>query len=128
MKINDGTLMRWIGWTEEETDQRPKTNDELAHRWLHQTCESNAGVWCPCPWVEVVHAALLAMEMVNPDFRITQIKSKFSGLRLYWHLDDPSEEDPVAEEALRKDRILLSLIVNWAEDNVALIERGRRNK
>lgn len=97
-------LAKWLGFEGEI----PKDSIALEEHWKPYFSESFCGFECPEKWVEVVHLALSAMKMVDENFRIAQVKSKWGGLRIYFDTDLENKEKV----------FLLDLIVDWAEHRV----------
>lgn len=83
----------------------PKDSIALQEYWKPYFSENFCGFGCPEKWVEVIHLALSAMKMIDKDFRIGQVKSKWGGLRIYFDTDLENKEKV----------FLLDLIVDWAE-------------
>lgn len=55
------------------------------------------GAWCPEGWVDIVKEALKNAKALDPNLKVTQIKEKFGGLRLYVDSDDPMVNRIVAD-------------------------------
>lgn len=94
----------------------PSTNQEFAETWKPWEHEQSAGIFCPEEWIGTVHTALTLMGSVDPTFRITQVKEKFGGLRIYYYC---SAGLPV------NLRVLMQMIVAWAEGKVDALESAQ---
>lgn len=92
----------------------PTNHIEFYSAWKSQCAAGFIDMSIPVEWMPIVHSALTMMRLVNSDFRITQIKEKFRGLRLYW-------EFPFDKEYPEIDWMTLHLIVDWAESQVEIL-------
>lgn len=100
--------------------------EEFKTRWPDMFADVVCGFYLPKHWGPVVWAMCGEMEALKLGIKVDQVKSKFGGLRFYFHVDRnpdlPEEEGKLLQELYMN---IGDSLVRVAEAGVRLLEKER---